>query len=235
MLPDLESVAEAAAREFSEACREATGSRGVFRVALSGGSTPRALYARLASAPHREEIAWDRVRFFWGDERCVPPDSERSNYRMAKETLLDPLRIPARHVFRMRGEDEPARSAAAYEELLATEFERDPPRFDLVLLGMGADGHTASLFQRSRALTVRRRSVTENYVRALREWRLTLTLRALNAARRVLFLVAGADKRPAAERVLARKRGWRALPAAGVRPAGGSLLWLLDEEAGGGL
>ncbi len=236
MLPDLESVAEAAAGEFVSASAEAVGGRGIFRVALAGGSTPRALHARLARPQNRDRVAWDSVRFFWGDERCVPPDSERSNYRMARETLLDPLRIPADHVFRMRGEEKPARAARSYERLLASEFERDPfPRFDLVLLGMGADGHTASLFPASRALRVRHRRVAANWAAALREWRLTLTYPVFNAARRVLFLVAGADKRAAAQRILKRQRGWRELPAARVRPRRGSLLWLLDEEAGGGL
>lgn len=155
---------------------------------------------------------------------------------MAKETLLDPLRIPGDHVFRMHGEEEPRRAAEGYERLLASEFQGDPiPRFDLVLLGMGPDGHTASLFPSSRALRVRRRNVTANYAAAFREWRLTLTYPVFNAARRVLFLVAGADKRKAAERILERKTGWRELPAARIRPKRGSLLWLLDEGAGGGL
>ena len=232
MLPDLGAVADAGAREFAAACRQASEQSGVFRVALAGGTTPRALHRRLVS--RHVKVPWNRVRFFFGDERCVPPDSERSNYRMAKETLLDPLRIPAGHVFRMHGEEQPRRAAEEYEQLLQAHFGGTPV-LDLVLLGMGADGHTASLFPGTRALGVRRRNVAANYAAALAEWRLTLTVPALNAARRVVFLVAGADKRAAAQRILKRGRGWRDLPAARVRPDRGSLLWLLDEAAGGGL
>ena len=184
----------------------------------------------------RGRVAWDRVRFFFGDERCVPPDSDRSNYRMAKETLLDPLGIPPEHVFRMKGEEEPRRAAEKYRGVLTREFGGEAmARFDLVFLGMGPDGHTASLFPGTRALQVSRRPVAANWVPKFSEWRLTLTYPALNAARRVVFLVTGAEKRPAAERILKRGKGWRDLPAAGIRPSGGSLLWLLDEEAGGGL
>jgi 6-phosphogluconolactonase len=203
-------------------------------VALSGGSTPRALHALLAAEPYARELPWSSVRFFWGDERCVPARSPRSNYRMARETLLQPLQIPPAHVFRMRGEREPRDAAAEYTDTLASQLGPDG-RLDLVLLGMGPDGHTASLFPGSRALRIVRRRVAANWVAKLGEWRLTMTYPTFNSARRVLFLVTGTDKRPAARRILTRQPGWRGLPASGIRPSSGSLVWLLDEAAGGDL
>jgi 6-phosphogluconolactonase len=236
VLPDRDALAEAGAREFAGAASDAIRDHGIFRATLSGGSTPRAMHRVLASAPLAGSVDWSRVRFFWGDERCVPPDDERSNYRMAKETLLDPLGIPAENVFRMRGEEPPPRAAADYAQLLRREFPGlARPRMDLVYLGLGADGHTASLFPGSRALSERKNPVAANYVAKLREWRLTLTYPALNASRCVVFLVAGAEKRAAVEKILERRRGYRSLPASGVRPTRGSLVWLLDREAAGKL
>jgi 6-phosphogluconolactonase len=234
VLPGLDSLAQEAAREFDHAVSDALRDRVVFRVALSGGSTPRALHERLARKPYRPRIAWDRIRFFFGDERCVPPDHERSNYRMARETLFDPLRIPSDHVFRMRGEANPPAAAAEYERTLEREFARSPsrPRYDLVFLGLGPDGHTASLFPGTKALRERVRLVVANDVPNFQEWRLTSTYRLLNAARRVVFLAAGEEKREPVNKILKREAGYRKLPAAGVRPREGALLWLLDEEAG---
>jgi 6-phosphogluconolactonase len=231
VVADAAALAEAGAREFARAASEAIEGQGVFRVVLAGGSTPRALYTRLAHAPRRRTIRWDRVCFFFGDERCVPPDHERSNYRMAREALLDPLGVPARHVLRMKGEEEPARAARAYEEAIRRQFRNRPARFDLVFLGLGTDGHTASLFPSTDALAERRRLVAANYVPKFSEWRLTLTLRALNAARRVIFLVSGPEKAAAAAKVLKKGRGSQNLPASAVSPRRGTLLWLLDEPA----
>jgi 6-phosphogluconolactonase len=200
-------------------------------VVLSGGSTPRALYARLTRPPFRESIRWDRVLFFFGDERCVPPDHDRSNYRMARETLFDPLKIPAARVLRMKGEANPARAARDYENAIRRRFADRPARFDFVLLGLGEDGHTASLFPSTAALTERRRLAAANEVPKFSEWRLTLTFRALNAARRVVFLVSGPEKAPAVAKILKKRRGYADLPASGVAPSRGTLLWLLDEAA----
>jgi 6-phosphogluconolactonase len=237
VLPDGREAARAAARELVSAHAEAVEDRGSFRVALSGGSTPRALYEMLSRPPFREQIDWRRARIFFVDERCVPPDHERSNYRLAKKHLLDPLRVPRANTFRMRGEEEPRLAARAYEELLENEFGRADrtPRFDFVLLGLGSDGHTASLFRETRALAERKKRVVANYVPKLREWRLTLTLPVLNASRRVVFLVVGEEKRAAASSVLRRKRGSKSLPASLVRPTRGSLLWIVDEAVAGGL
>jgi 6-phosphogluconolactonase len=235
VLPDARALAEAGALEFARAARDAVSDRGVFRVALAGGSTPRALYRRLTKAPYRRKIVWNRIRFFWGDERCVPPSHERSNYRMAREALLDSLDIPRRHVFRMKGELQPARAARSYEEVLRREFRGRQARLDLVLLGLGTDGHTASLFPGTAALGQERRLVAANSVAKLSEWRLTLTRRAINAARRIVFLVSGPEKAAAAAAILKKERGWRDLPASRIAPTRGTLLWLLDEAAASNL
>jgi 6-phosphogluconolactonase len=230
VLPGPAELAEAAAREVADAAAEAVADRGRFCVALSGGSTPRELHRRLARSPLREAVPWKRTLFFWGDERCVPARSPRSNYRMARETLLAPLRIPPAQVFRMRGEIEPRRAAHLYRDVLAKQFGPGRPVLDLILLGLGTDGHTASLFPETRALAEDRRAAVANWVPQRREWRLTLTYPAIRAARRVLFLVSGAEKAAVVARILKKERGHRRLPAAGVRAL--SVLWMLDEEAG---
>jgi 6-phosphogluconolactonase len=195
------------------------------------------VHERLARAPFRTSIDWGRVRFFFGDERCVPPDSDRSNYRMARETLFEPLRIPPARVFRMKGEAPPKEAAADYARVLEAELprERGWPTLDFVFLGLGTDGHTASLFPGTRALDEKKARVAASWVPKLREWRLTATYPLVNAARRIVFLAAGLEKRDPATTILKRRPGWRELPAARVRPGRGTVLWLLDEEAGGTL
>lgn len=231
VVPDARALAEVGAREFARAAGDAISDRGVFRVALAGGSTPRAMYRRLTRSPYRGSVRWERVRFFWGDERCVPPDSKRSNYRMASETLLDPLGIRPRQVFRMKGEEEPARAARAYERLLRKEFRGRPARLDLILLGLGPDGHLASLFPGTEALTESRHLVAANSVAKFSEFRLTMTYRAINAARRIVFIVSGEEKAAPLTTILRKRRGWRELPASHVSPRRGTMLWLLDGAA----
>jgi 6-phosphogluconolactonase len=232
VLPDPSEAAEAAARELVAAFSDSLADHGRFRVAFSGGSTPKLLFDRLAQDTFRTLVDWTRARVFFVDERCVPPGDARSNYRLAKEHLLDPLRVPPENVFRMRGEEEPRRAAGEYEALLEREFEPDvPPRFDYVLLGLGTDGHTASLFPGTKALEETRRCAVENYVPKLGEWRLTLTLPVLNAARRAVFLVVGKEKRDAVAAVVRTERSRADLPASLVRPDRGSLVWILDEAA----
>lgn len=231
VLPDAVSLARAAAGEFARSAREAVADRGVFRVVLTGGSTPRATYRLLARGANGRGLSWDRVRFFWGDERCVPPDHESSNYRMARKTLLAALAIPPRRVFRIKGEADPAAAARAYEDIVRREFRGRPARFDLVMLGLGEDGHTASLFPGTGALRESGRLVVPNYVPRLDEWRVTMTYPAINAARRVIFLVSGREKSGPVEKILKKRRGWRVLPASAVSPRRGTLLWLLDEAA----
>ena len=232
VLPDPAEAAGAAAREVALAFADGLSDHRVFRPAFSGGSTPRLLFDALAGPAFRSLVDWSRTRIFFVDERCVPPDDARSNYRLAKEHLLDPLRIPKESVFRMRGEDAPAGAARAYEDAVIGEFGAAGfPRFDFVLLGLGPDGHTASLFPGTRALEEAERRVAENYVPRLSEWRLTLTLPVLNAARRAVFLVVGAEKAGAVSAVLRAEHARPALPASLVRPRAGSLVWIVDEAA----
>jgi 6-phosphogluconolactonase len=217
----------------------ALAARGRFSWALAGGSTPEALYRLLASPGYAERVDWSRVHFFWSDERCVPPDHAESNFRMAREALLDAVAVPSNpvdrlHVHRLQGELPPSAAAQRYEAELAGCFGVEPgsgfPAFDLILLGMGADGHTASLFPGSPALAETRRWVVANEVATLGVTRLTFTLPLLNAARAVLFLVAGADKASRLEQVV--QRSAPAWPAQLVRPHGADPEWLVDAEAG---
>lgn len=233
--PDAESLAQAGAEHFVTLAQAAIAARGCFAVALSGGSTPRGLYARLATEELAAQVDWSCVYVFWGDERCVPPDHHDSNYLMARQTLLDHLPVPPENVHRIRGELEPEEAAAEYERTLRTFFflpsEKPIPRFDLVLLGMGDDGHTASLFPGSAALHERRRWVATQYVGKLQVWRVTLTPIIINAAAHVTFLVSGAGKAERLHQVLTGPYQPDLLPAQIIKPDGGRLLWLVDAAA----
>jgi len=233
--PDAASLAQAAAEHFATLAAEAIADRGRFAVALAGGSTPRATYALLATDAFAARVDWPRVHVFWGDARCVPPDHPDSNYRMARETLLDHVPLPAGNVHRIPCEREPEQAAAAYERTLRAFFARHPegpiPRFDLVLLGMGNDGHIASLFPGTAALHEQTRWVMAHYVDKLRAWRLTLTPIAINAAANVIFIVSGAGKAERLRQVLAGPYQPDLLPAQIVRPDSGRLLWLVDAAA----
>jgi 6-phosphogluconolactonase len=225
---------QAAAAEFAALASAAVRNEGRFTVALSGGSTPRNLYSLLATNP---SIPWDRILFFWGDERHVPPDHPDSNYRMAHETLLSKVSVRPENVFRIHAELKDAEAATeAYEQDIRTVFNLRPgefPRFDLVLLGLGPDGHTASLFPGTRALEERKRLVVANWVDKFKAYRITLTLPVLNHSACVMFLVSGADKAQAVREVL--KSDGEGPPAKSVRPVAGRLLWLLDKAAGSAL
>lgn len=227
VLEDAAAVAGEAARRFVEAAREAIAARGRFVVALSGGSTPKATYA-LLGAEHRRAIDWTKVVAFPGDERCVPPDHPESNYRMARERLVVEGELPEGNLRRWRTEDFPETAALAFERMLL-----DLGRIDLVMLGLGPDGHTASLFPRSSALDAPDRLAVATWVEKLGANRLTLTARAINSARRVVFLVAGQDKRDALEVVLQGPRGASHLPAELIAPVDGELVWLVDRAARG--
>lgn len=230
ILPNPDALAQEAAVRFVELAREAIAQRGRFVAALAGGSTPRATYSLLTREPFASDVDWSRVHLFWGDERCVSPDHPKSNYRMARETLLDYVPIPSENVHRIPGELAPTRAAAVYaRELTAFLAPRD--RFDLVLLGLGEDGHTASLFPGSPVLEERAQVVAAVYAEHLQSWRVTLTLSPINAARHVVFLVSGAAK----EKALARVRAGEPLPAGLVRPTRGPLTWLVDRDAAGEL
>jgi 6-phosphogluconolactonase len=236
---DLASLSAGAADVCVEAARAAIAAHGRFSVALSGGSTPRSLYQLLAAPPYREQVDWAHTVVCWGDERCVPPDHSESNYRMAREALLFHVPVPASQVFRMPGEAaDPDTGAAQYEQALRRAFALGPaelPRFDLILLGLGPDGHTASLFPHTPALHVSDRLVVANPVEKLNTTRLTLTAPVLNNAARVVFLVAGADKAAPLAAVLEGPRRPDDLPAQLIAPTHGELLWLVDRVAAGDL
>jgi 6-phosphogluconolactonase len=233
LFPDAEALARAAAAEFVRRAAAAVAAGGRFTVALSGGHTPLRLFAELAGMPPGA-VAWDGVHVFWADERTVPPENPDSNFGVASRALLQRVPVPEANVHRMRGEDpDPARAAAEYEALLrrVTGVPADAvPRLDLVLLGMGADGHTASLFPGSDALADRSRLVASPWVGKLAARRLTLTLPVFDAAACVVFLVTGADKAETLARVFAGPAGPEPLPAQRVRPCG-ELLWLVDAAA----
>jgi len=222
--------AAAAAAFTTQAC-EVIAARGRFHVALAGGDTPRPLYELLATAPYRDALDWSQVHIWFGDERCVPPDSKRSNYRMVDEALLQQVPLSAAHIHRMHGEDEPEAAARAYERALLDSFGEDVPRLDLILLGIGADGHTASLFPGVAALRERQRRVCAQYVEVQQEWRLTLTLPVLNAAAALWVLAHGADKAEVLERVLTGPQQPDLLPIQNLAPASGRLEWWLDAAA----
>jgi len=231
---DAAALVDAAAALFVDAAVEAVNARGSFHVALSGGSTPRGLYARLAEdAEIRARLPWANVTWWFGDERHVPPDDAQSNFRMVKEALFAGAPIDPATVHRMHGEDRDAdRAARDYERELREAFRIGAgarPRLDLVWLGLGPDGHTASLFPHTAALDERVRLVVANAVPAMRTTRLTLTLPLLNAARRVAFLVAGDEKAAILARVLEGPAG--VFPAQRVQPEDGEIVWLVDAAA----
>jgi 6-phosphogluconolactonase len=235
ILDSPESLAREAAAEFDQIAAASVAARDRFTVALAGGATPRTLYRLLADerAPYLTRVPWESTHVFFGDERMVPPDDPDSNARMAFESLLRHVPVPEEQVHRIRGENpDPDRAAEEYEEMLRATFRlagHEAPRFDLVLLGLGADGHTASLFPGDRALRESERLVSPATAPVPPTARVTLTLPVLNAASSVLFLVSGGAKAAAVQRI---RRGDE-LPAARVRPQSGTLLWLCDRAAAG--
>lgn len=222
----------AAAEKFCSVGSDAIGKHGRFSVALSGGSTPRGLHQELATK-FSSTLAWDKVFFFWGDERHVPPDSSDSNFRMAHETLLSKLPIPAKNIFRIPAELPDAREAARkYSETLQKFFDPPPntfPRFDFILLGMGPDGHTASLFPGTAALQDQDHFVVANWVEKLNTFRITFTYPVLNNAVSIMMLVSGDEKAEMVRRALEDPAA--NLPCQGVYPENGELVWFLDKGA----
>lgn len=225
------ALARAAAENFVALSADAVRAHGRFAVALSGGSTPKTMYSLLATSEFAARLDWTRVHIFWGDERCVPPEHPDSNYRMAREALLDRVPIPAGNVYRIQGELEPADAADDYERALQAFFTRRQPRLDLILLGMGEDGHTASLFPGTAVIHEQTRGVVAHYVEKLRAWRVTLTPVVINAAANVTFVVSGAGKAERLSQVLTGPYQPDVLPSQIVQPAEGRLLWLLDADA----
>jgi 6-phosphogluconolactonase len=224
---DAQTLAEAAADLIVDRARCAIEKRGWFHFALAGGSTPEPLYRLLTQPPYRSRIDWSRVHIFWGDERCVPPDHVKSNYRMAQESLLAHVPIPNEQIHRIMGELPPGDAAAAYRVTLRTVLGPDLG-LDLILLGMGTDGHTASLFPGSSAMNIQDETAVAVHAPGQEiPWRVTLTLPTLNRARAVLFLVTGGDKAD----TLARVQAGDTLPAGRVQPDAGAVMWLVDRMA----
>jgi 6-phosphogluconolactonase len=231
---NLDALARAAADLFARLQR-ADRPHEHFNVALSGGSTPRAFHSALVGPPYREQIAWEGIQYYWGDERFVPPDDPQSNYRMAFETLLSQVTVTSDQVHRVPTErGDPAIVADLYEADIRRDMNVLPgefPRFDVILLGMGPDGHCASLFPHTDALDVRDRLVTANHVPQLQTDRITLTVPVINNAAHVVFLVAGADKADALAAVLEGARDPATYPSQLIAPEDGTLHWLVDRAA----
>jgi len=235
---DIEELNRKAAERFIALAADAISRSGRFTVALSGGSTPKALYSLIASPAYRERLDWSRIHLFWGDERCVPPDHAESNFRMVQESLLSRIPIPSENIHRMMGEKEPEQARQEYEEYLKQSFRLPPgevPRFDLILLGLGEDGHTASLFPGSAALNEKEHWVATVYVKKLKAQRLTLTLPVINAAAQIIFLVAGQSKSAIVKKLFGADSVGYELPAGKVRPANGIVTWLITQDAAAGL
>jgi 6-phosphogluconolactonase len=238
ILPDGAAIARRAAQKFVEAGAAAVNEKGSFSVVLAGGSTPKALYGLLANDPVlRAQVPWDKMRVFFGDERHVGPDHPDSNFRMANEAMVSKSPLKPAQVTRIKGEYPDAEQAAReYELAIRSYFELadgEFPRFDLVLLGLGSEGHTASLFPGTRALHEKQRIAVSNWVGKLLAERITLTPPTINHAAHVIFMVTGADKAPALTAVLERVYEPDQLPAQLIRPGNGTLLWLVDTAAGG--
>jgi len=233
---DAPALSRAAADEFTRAAGDAVSKRGPFTVALAGGSTPKSIYSLLAAdeAGSTNGLPWPQIHVFFGDERCVPPDHPDSNFRMASEALLRKVPIPSANIHRIRAELEAPAAAAEYEAELKSFFALragEFPRFDLIMLGLGTDGHTASLFPHTAALQVTSRLVCANQVPQLNVRRVTLTFPVLNAAAAVLFVVSGREKAEMLRHILQGDDSGRQYPAQAVRPAPGHLLWMVDEAA----
>ncbi len=227
------TLARALAALFIETARASIARHGSFSVALAGGSTPKAAYELLAVPPLSMSLDWSKVSIFFGDERCVPPADDRSNFKTANDAFISAVGIPAANVHRMRGEDDPTVAAAAYRfELTQALGER--PRFDLTMLGMGPDGHTASLFPGEDPLTDDDRLVRAVYSSSQTQWRITLTPRVLNASRLVVFAVEGSAKAAMLEQVRTGPRNPTQFPAQIIAPTSGDLIWLLDAAAANG-
>ncbi|MBI5075928.1 MAG: 6-phosphogluconolactonase [Nitrospirae bacterium] len=222
-------LAAEGAKLFRDASEQAIAEQGRFSVALSGGSTPRQLFRHLGTS-YRKKIAWDRVHLFWSDERCLPRDHEQSNFRLAYDELISRIWIPGANVHRIKGELRPLEASQYYEVDMKKHFVEDLPAFDLILLGLGADGHTASLFPGSEILREKQRLALPVFSDTALHWRVTLTLPVLNSAKRVIFLVSGRSKAGIVGSLLSRKEN-REYPAAMVRPSDGNITWLLDRDA----
>ena len=231
---DSETLAHDAAQQIIEMAARSIASHNYFSIALAGGRTPRILYRLLTKDPYSSQIDWENVHIFWGDERYVLPESIDSNYRMVKESLLSLISIPSKNVHPYNTRLSPHSCAVDYEKKIQHHFKLDDQRlpcFDCILLGLGADGHTASLFPDSNSLDEQKRLVIADYVEKLRNYRLTLSLPVINNANVILFLVSGEEKSNILVQVLSGKQKDKSIPATLVVPKDGTLIWLIDEVA----
>ncbi len=229
---DSQALARALAELFIATGRMAMAERGAFRVSLSGGNTPRAAYQLLGQEALRDELSWSDVFIYFGDERCVPPTDEQSNYRMAQHTFLDAVGIPHGNVHRIRGEAEPAQAANEYASILRSTLG-NAPQLDLMMLGLGPDGHTASLFPGTPPQTDDESLVRAVYAQSQMMWRVTMTPKVINLARTVVFAVGGGAKAQILAAVYQGPVDPIKYPAQIVHPVSGRLLWFVDELAAG--
>jgi len=233
IFPSADELAGAIASQFLEISARNSG-RDNFALALSGGSTPKILFTLLAQPPYRQSIRWEIFHLFWGDERCVPPDHQESNYGAVRDILLNHIQIPAKNIHRIKGEANPEEEAVRYAgeiKKFVTGGKNGWPIFDWIFLGMGTDGHTASLFPGTTALKVIDRVCTVGNHPETGQKRITLTYPTINHAKRVSFLITGGNKRNLIQQILnEEKAAWR-YPAAKIQPSGGILEWFLDNDA----
>ncbi len=236
VFPDLEALSFRAASIFVSASRHSIETKKRFAVAISGGSTPRRLYMLLGSDAYRDQVHWQQVHFFWADERCVSREDKASNFKTAFDTLLSRVALPDKNIHRIKGEATPDKAARYYEEEIRRFFrESEKPKFDLIILGMGEDGHTASLFPGSKPLEETVRLAIPVCLGEPKKDRITLTLPVLNNADQILFLVAGSSKATALSEILGEGERKERLPAGLIRPVHGNVTWLIDQEAAGKL
>ena len=228
---DLEALSQAATKTFADLAKQAVASRGRFSVALSGGNTPHRLYAILATPPYQKQVPWEATHVFWGDERCVPTNDPRSNFLMAQQTLLSHVPIPEDHVHPILGDLPAALAATDYETELRDFFADQPPVFDLILLGLGENAHTASLFPHTSVLVESERWVSKIYVAEQSMYRVTMTAPLINQAREVIFLVSGVEKASALQSVLEGAYHPNEFPAQFIHPNGVHPTWLVDKAA----
>jgi 6-phosphogluconolactonase len=232
VLSGLEAVSLRAASIFVSVSRNSIEIKKRFAVVISGGSTPRRLYTLLGSEAYRHQVDWQYVHFFWADERRVPKEDEASNFKTAFDTLLLKVALPDKNIHRIKGEETPDKASRVYEEEIKRFFgESEEPRFDLIILGMGEDGHTASLFPGSKSIEETVRLAIPVYLGEPKKDRITLTLPVLNNADQILFLVAGSSKAAVLSEILGEGERKERLPAGLIRPAHGDIIWLIDQEA----
>ncbi|MEC4675316.1 MAG: 6-phosphogluconolactonase [Nitrospirota bacterium] len=231
VLPDLDAISHRAASIFIETAKRAIAQRGRFLAAISGGSTPNRLFSLLGTE-YAGMLEWQHTDFFWADERCVPKDHKDSNFRSAYEALFSKVPLPERNLHRIRGEMDPQEEAARYEDEIRTTWGGSgPPVLDLIMLGMGEDGHTASLFPGSKSVEETVRLTAAVYAERLKSWRITLTLPVINNSRDILFLVSGSSKAEVLKDILEDSDRKKLYPAGLVMPVNGCLTWLIDKDS----